>query len=231
MGNDDAVAFGSADPGSNVWGEVIVCFITHIPFVWTSAVLFRRGFPFECVSALFTTIFSFMYHYCEIADTAIILRPLQWHRLDNITAISSFMNICYHLTLFEKAETRNYIYFLSFFVVMILQEGYPWDERYTAGPVLFAVPFPIISLLLYPQKRAFLNLRRVAIGVFVTLLSALFFIRGLDDKTDPLRIFHGMFHLLVGVGVYIMWSGIKYQRAQKTDDATRISSTSVIFRA
>ena len=53
--------------------------------------LHKRKRPFECFIGFFTMWTSFMYHFCDSIDSPMWLSEGQWHRLDNIGAIMSFL--------------------------------------------------------------------------------------------------------------------------------------------
>lgn len=45
---------------------------------------------FEGIVMSMSFVTSLLYHLCEVYDCTIFLNELQWHRLDNVFAITSF---------------------------------------------------------------------------------------------------------------------------------------------
>ena len=50
----------------------------------------KKSTYFEACLFSMTLLASFMFHLCEIYETEIFLKELQWQRIDNIFTISSF---------------------------------------------------------------------------------------------------------------------------------------------
>ena len=87
---------------------------------------------------------SFMYHICEIYNATIFLDELQWHRLDNVFAITTFCLAILHFfgTIFENSSA---IKWFALLFITIVQEKDPWNVFYTALPCKV---FSIIAICL-----------------------------------------------------------------------------------
>lgn len=199
-------------PGDPVWVVFLTCVLSHLPMIPTIVLLYRRRLAYECVSGAYAVLVSFMYHTCEIFGARAFLTAHQWHRLDNIGAIGSIFISCMHLARFENPMVTDIFKYAGACVIAILQEGYPWDERYTAAPVLVALAVPAISLGFTPRRRLSILWRRLAVCGILFAMSIVFFILGLDDSNDPFRMFHGLFHCFVAGAMFVLWLSMRPMR-------------------
>lgn len=92
---------------------------------------------------------------------------------------------------------------VSFIVVLVLQEGYPWEITYTIWPVALALAGLVARCALFPTRR--LNMAMVVRGAAAIVLGLYCFGRGLDEFTDYLRFWHGLWHIFIMTGVYYMF--------------------------
>jgi Protein of unknown function (DUF3522) len=74
---------------------VVVTNLTGLPTVLR--VFKHKETVFEGYVFSMSILTSFMYHLCEVGQCEIFLNELQWHRLDNVFAITSFELIILHL--------------------------------------------------------------------------------------------------------------------------------------
>ncbi|KAG7401324.1 hypothetical protein PHYBOEH_001740 [Phytophthora boehmeriae] len=163
--------------------------------------LFRREFVFEAFIGMFTMVTSFMYHVCDSIDGPLWLTEGQWHRLDNIGAIMSFIMWSIHLMDLRRPVLERYVQYFFLGVVLIFQEKNPWDERNSYLPIAGSFSLLFLSFVVRRQvpKYNFVQFRR---GVLLLLCGVCCFVRGLDDDTDPFRFFHGCWHGFVGAAAY-----------------------------
>ncbi|KPA73123.1 hypothetical protein ABB37_10104 [Leptomonas pyrrhocoris] len=187
------------------WAVFITCVVSHLPMLFTVALLMRRQMRTECVLGFFAVMVSFMYHTCECFHTVLFLSEMQWHRLDNIGAITSVGCSCLHLACLESRGMLEYVQSAALFAVIIVQEAAPWDIRYTAAPVGMCVCVPVVSHVLYPRRRQGIVIRRLINGLAACAFGFVFFAIGLDDQHDPFRMFHGLFHVCIGIGVFFFF--------------------------
>jgi predicted membrane channel-forming protein YqfA (hemolysin III family) len=187
----------------------ITCVVSHLPMLFTVVLLMRRSMRQECVMGLFAVMVSFMYHTCECFQSVLFLSEMHWHRLDNIGAITSVGCSCLHLACLESRAVLEYAQSAVLFIVIILQEAAPWDLRYTVVPVCVCVTVPIASHVLNRRRRQGLHVRRLIIGLASCAVGAVNFVIGLDDQNDPLRVFHGLFHVFIGVGIFFFFYALR----------------------
>ena len=215
-----------------------------------SVVLLRQGRDFEAFAALFTMLTSFMYHLCDSIQRRLWMNAGQWHRLDNIGSILAFSCWFIFLASFRNPRTAARIKYAaacfavslpSFFlsanqlpadcvfrlvflaVVLLCQEYGPWDERFTVGPILAAATIFVVRIVFFRDAMQHVVWRphplRMGLGCLV--LAVLCFARGLDDATDPFRIFHGGWHFFGGVASYYLWQVKKRTGARRSSVASR----------
>ncbi|EEY61896.1 uncharacterized protein PITG_13856 [Phytophthora infestans T30-4] len=164
--------------------------------------LYRRQFVFEAFIGLFTMATSFMYHVCDSIDGPLWLTEGQWHRLDNIGSIMSFVMWSIHLMdLGVHPVLERYVQYFFLGMVLVFQEKNPWDERNSVIPVASSF---VLLLMTYAMRRRvptydYQQFRR---GLLLLVCGILCFVRGLDDDTDPFRFFHGCWHGFVGAAAY-----------------------------
>ena len=191
------------------WAVFITCVVSHLPMVFTVVLLIRRQMRYECMVGCFAVVVSFMYHTCECFQSKLFLSELRWHRLDNIGEITSLGCSCLHLACFESRAVLEYVQPAVLFIVIILQEAAPWDVRYTVVPVCACMATPIVSQMLNQRRRQGIYLRRLLVGVGACAVGVVFFAIGLDDGNDPFRMFHGLFHICMGIAVFFFFYSLR----------------------
>lgn len=171
----------------------------------------RRGLPYETIVGTCCALCSLMYHVGEIYPNhplymASGLTAGQWHRLDNVFSILSFSALLFFLMDIRSTKIAESLRWMSVAMTLYCQEKAPWDIAYTAMPI--SVPLVMLVGHCVHQKvttgRApqFLASRQFAMGMGSMVIAIVCFVRGLDDHNDWLRMWHGMWHLWVGVGFY-----------------------------
>lgn len=154
-----------------------------------------------------TLLVSLLYHVAEVMNTPACfpssrrliwgLDDGRWHRLDNVFAIISLQLLCVHLANL-RGSLRLVLQWSAVFITLVFQERNPWDLNNTIYPLVpYALLFFAVLLLRPPPlyRRAF------GVGVLCMLPAALCFLRGLDDRRDYLRLWHGLWHVCVNVAV------------------------------
>lgn len=175
---------------------------TSIPLVINC---FRHGKPFHGLVFLFSMMCSFLYHLGEIYNHVFYLKYHEWHRLDNVFAIASFALYALYITGNSEEQELNY---LALMVAVLAQEKDPWNISYTVWPI---VAFFIIGILVNLVKRKGLpkyNWRAANRGTLFLLIGLVFFVFGLDEETDYLRINHGLWHAFLGVSSWYNFHSI-----------------------
>lgn len=125
----------------------------------------------------------------------------QWHRLDNIGSIMSFIIWAIHLMDLPDARLERYLHYAFLALVLVVQERNPWAAVNSYAPILlcFAV---LAGSLVVRQRLPRYDLGQVARGLFCLGCGVCCFVRGLDDDNDPFRIFHGCWHAFIGASGY-----------------------------
>lgn len=196
--------------------------------------LIKRRWVFEATVSAFAALTSFMYHLTQALQTTIVMEELQWHFLDNIGAVAGFAVFFTYLAALKDPFTDAWLKFIFVLFAVIVQVPHPWDLQYTLGPITLFSLVPVVSLIYKflfstPQQASLLvRLHHVFVANFVprevvvgggTLMTALFFFYlGLDEKNDPYRMYHGMWHVLGGLASLRMWRIVKDPIVQEIVD-------------
>lgn len=155
----------------------------------TSIYLYRIEHYFEAFISFFTVLTSFMYHAVDSLDAKFIIQDAQWHRLDNIGAITAFMISAVHLMDNRDQKLDLQLQIGCLFVAILAQEIDPWDLKYTLFPIL-AAKIMLLGVLKFRARKPQYNKNMLGKSLFFVFLAACCFGIGLDDKNDYLRIFH-----------------------------------------
>ncbi|KAF1331239.1 Phosphatidic acid phosphatase, partial [Globisporangium splendens] len=125
----------------------------------------------------------------------------QWHRLDNIGSIMSFIIWSIHLMDLPNPLHQRYLHYVFLALVLVFQEKNPWDEWNSVAPILMCFFVLFLSFAIRKQipRYDYVQLRR---GIFFLGCAVCCFICGLDDENDPFRFFHGCWHAFVGAAAY-----------------------------
>ncbi|AYU77758.1 Protein of unknown function (DUF3522) [Leishmania donovani] len=202
-------------PDDSKYALFFTCVLSHLPMVAVVAFLVRRDLRFEGVVGAYSVTVSFMYHTCECFETSLFMSEGRWHRLDNIGAIVSVGCSCIQLACFENRILLEYLQYIILFIVIILQEAAPWDVRYTIVPVAVCIAVPIVSHLLNPRRRHGFVLPRVLNGLVALVLGGIFFAMGLDESNDPVRIYHGFFHICITITIFFFFYALRPSAERK----------------
>ncbi|RNF21423.1 uncharacterized protein Tco025E_03473 [Trypanosoma conorhini] len=193
------------------WETFITCCLSHLALLPSIRYLQKRGMHYEVCVSTFAAVVSFLYHATESLRMPFFLSTMRWHRLDNIGAIASITIVCLHLCCFESEKLLEYLKYAFLFLTIVLQEADPWNVVYTAGPILFASLLVLTSHLLYPARRRRIAGRNLNMSMVSFLLAVICFVFGLEDKKDTYRMWHGLFHVFVGVGIYNVFQALGHQ--------------------
>ncbi len=92
--------------------------------------------------------------------------------------------------------------------VIFCQEKAPWQVLYTVLPILLMATYSFVQLWRTPARyRPRFNRKKLLGGLLFVLLGLIFFVRGLDDDNDYLKMNHGLWHSLAGIGCLCLLSG------------------------
>lgn len=159
--------------------------------------------------SIFGLINSLLYHICESLDIVIYLPQLKWHELDNIGAICCMNALIISITpfCFDLSVQRKMNYF-SLFMALIFQKRGPWDLFNTIAPIIVIGLICIYQIIKYGKPQYY---REGLVQGFIIFIPALaMFVKGLDDGNDYLRIYHSLWHVLIGLSTYYLWQ-IQYK--------------------
>jgi len=179
--------------------------ITNFCCVPALITLYRRKMYFEASIGIMTAICSFLYHSIQsVGIEGLFLIEYQWHRLDNIASIQCFLMVIVYLMDTRDPELDIRINFAGLFMVLILQERAPWDIWYTLVPILMFLFMWFIWALVRKTKSKY-NKKMLTTGTILFGLGIIGFFKGLQDDQDYLRMWHGAWHLFVGIGSFYIW--------------------------
>jgi len=178
--------------------------VTNVMGLPVTIYLYRMQRYFEAFIGVFTVFTSFMYHSVESVDTVFFLDEGQWHRLDNIGAITGFMMIFVYLM-----DNRDHYLDLQLllgclFIAILAQEKDPWNLFYTIVPICMACIAWLVVLKFRKRKPQF-NFPIFGKSTFFLFIAACCFAVGLDEHRDYLRIYHGLWHMFVGISSFYFW--------------------------
>lgn len=93
---------------------------------------------------------------------------------------------------------------------IIMQEKDPWNLTYTIVPCVACV---FLSIILRIRQRKHIavhyNMKELRMGGIALLVGLYFFIVGLNEKTDYLRINHGIWHLQAAIFSYYFLNAVR----------------------
>ena len=191
--------------------------LSHACMVLTIAQFVRWRWSFEASIGVFTWTVSFMYHLTQVFGKFFFLDELQWHWLDNVGAISSFGIWLTYMGCIRDPTIHQCMQFAFVLFAVFIQVPHPWEEEYTFGPVLAGIMIPLVTFamrahhasgsLLHRAQVALrvYNGREAAIGFSLLVVAVFFFALGLNDKSDPYRVFHGLWHVFAGFAALRLW--------------------------
>ena len=168
----------------------------------------KRATHFEGIMLSMCFLTSLMYHFCEIYSCNIFLDELQWHRLDNIFAITSFGLVLLH-TCGVIVDDDDKLKWVVFLISMVIQEKEPFNAIYTVIPCIF---FTVLGLILrfYHRntRKVTYNMRNMLIALSFIGFGVFFFLLGLDDANDYLRGYHSMWHICAAIFGYFCLTSV-----------------------
>ena len=182
----------------------IITGLSNISSVPITLLTYKKGNTFVFMLAVFSIITSFFYHICESLDIVIFLRQLKWHELDNIGAICSLNSLILVLTRYhEDIEKQKMLNYFSIFMALLFQERNPWDLTNTLLPIFIFLFIAIYDWIKVGRPKFNYEVLWVG-GVFLVAAIAMF-VKGLDDGNDYLRIYHSLWHILIGISTFFLW--------------------------
>jgi len=90
-------------------------------------------------------------------------------------------------------------------MILIIQTSAPFDFKNTLIPIMIFLLFLLYDITIHGVKNA--NPKPLKKGVLLMLVGFVCFIKGLDRDNDYLRLFHSLWHLIIGFSTYFVWQG------------------------
>jgi hypothetical protein len=206
-------------------GIFVTNVISHAFMFATVKQLIQRRWHFEACFAAFAMFSSFLYHLTQALQVKIFMEELQWHFLDNIGAIGSFAIFFNYACCHRDPHQDNYFKIILVLFSVVIQVPHPWDIQFTFAPIALFALLPLISLIYRTMYQTSLNLslcqrvhqaltmvynpREAAIGIGLLVCAFYFFGLGLDEKHDPYRMYHGLWHTFGGLSALHLWRIVK----------------------
>ena len=85
----------------------------------------------------------------------------------------------------------------------------------TIIPIVTAAIFCIIWYFVFPERRVQFYKKRFIAGMIFLAIAILFFVRGLDDDNDWLRLNHTLWHAFGGIGVGLLSMSVRSKYSEK----------------
>lgn len=187
--------------------RVIMAIITgmsNISSIPVTLLTYKQKNHFVFMMAVFSMVTSVFYHICESLDIVIVLKQLKWHELDNIGAICSLNSLILVLTQYHRdIEKQNYLNYFSIFIALTIQQRGPWELINTLLPIFLFLGIAVFDWVKNGIPK--FNYEVMGYGGFFLVGAIAMFAKGLDDGNDYLRIYHSLWHVLIGVSTFYLW--------------------------
>lgn len=182
------------------------CGIPLLRWAW------RKRLYFEAWVFFWLLITSTLYHTCDTfaGMKILLLNEGQWHRLDNVFSIVAFQAVFLHYCLCRSDTQRldKYRWGLVTFA-LFCQEAAPWRVEMTLVPIAAAAGFALYARQMSPAHvRPAIAVARLGIGLAFLAVAVFCFARGLDEKADWLRLYHGGWHVFVAIGMTMIFQAV-----------------------
>ena len=209
-GRQDLVFVGNRFPAAaldaKVVFELVLGVSSNLCFYFPLRLLAARGRVADCCSCVGLLVTSVCYHVCDtLRVTFLGMNAGNWHRLDNVFAIISFVALV--PLLMGRAgspggPTRDEVDALrwsALFVGLFFQELNPWNVGCTAAPVALAFAYYV-----FVWRRRAAPLRKnddrfarrdFKLALAATAIGLACFVLGLDEDWDTCRVFHSLWHV------------------------------------
>lgn len=190
------------------WNEqIIMAVITGSSNLTTIPCLFlihhqKRNLIFTL--SILSLVASILYHVCESIRYPIILTQKKWHEVDNIGAIFCISTLLLSMTKYNKKyEMLDKQITIFFLMSIFFQARGPWRFENTLLPILIVALFTIYLLHREGAPAYKPDTFKKGISFMVAAVSG--FIKGLDDGNDYLRIYHSIWHCMIGISFFYLW--------------------------
>jgi hypothetical protein len=207
--------------------QLFTVVLTNLVGLPAMFVCIRREFYPEAIIGGMCLLTSTFYHVTQTAQFSIWnMNDGQWHRLDNVFVILTCQGLAYFLVFATTVEQTSYAdniesleyhtpHFLHEQRVMNMfrwfglafcltcQERAPWDVTFTIIPIIIPALLATLRMFLFVPKALRPRYNKLLLRASILFLcSVFFFVLGLDDANDYVRIKHGLWHAFVAVAFY-----------------------------
>jgi len=207
--------------------QIFITVFTNLFLIPLVIQMWRVKKYYSSIIAASTMITSMMYHLGDSLHARLFwMNPGQWHRLDTLFTILVFQTTFSYFIACKYVRTREVMNVLSLIVAIFCQEANPWNVLFTIIPILF----PGVALLIHKvyvslshgqnsssrveeemlarEEEVVISFssKRIMIGCGLTAIALVFFVFGLDEDHDWLRLNHGLWHLFIGLASYYLVS-------------------------
>jgi hypothetical protein len=187
--------------------QVVMAIITGASNFASIPALFlmiRLNRQFEFSLGVFTMLTSFLYHVGESLDAVIYMTQGKWHVLDNIGSICCINSLLISLmNTYKDKDSQTKLNYFSLFFVMILQAADPWELFNTVFPIIIYTVIVLFDFV----KNGIPNYNNSVVkkGVAILMVAIAMFVKGLDEHSDYLRIYHSLWHITIGFSTFYLW--------------------------
>jgi len=180
----------------------------------------RNRKHFEVFVGLAAILTGFLYNACDALDVSLFLTQDEWHRINNVMAITYVALLSVYIMNTENADWNTLLRYNAFACVTIAQvkDGFWMDNsQYTIVVVAFYALLPLMKFTIQKRIPKFRRDKTKG-GLAFAALAVVFFMLGLDELNDAFRICHSIAHLFMGAALYSLWAIVPLKAGAKKRD-------------
>jgi len=171
-------------------------------------------------------ISSTMYHICDGLDVDFYMTEGEWHQIDNISSICCMIGFIINLSYVSK-RLKTKLKYIALIIMIILQFADPWNLWNTVVPITIATLFTIFTILIYSKEyrnvskqikgseKVLIDEDKVKIyerrGIIIFPIALFAFFMGLDEHSDYMRLYHSLWHILIGYSTFYIGQVSEYR--------------------
>jgi len=180
----------------------------------------RNRKHFEVFVGLVAIVSGFLYNTCDALHVSLFLNMDEWHRINNVMAITYIALLSVYIMNNESADWNTLLRYTAFASVTVAQvkDGFWMDNsQYT---VMVVSVYALLPLMKFVKLQRIPKFRRDKTkgGLAFAALAAIFFILGLDELNDPFRLCHSIAHVFMGAALYLLWAIVPLTANLKKSD-------------
>lgn len=172
---------------------------TNLAMVPTMILAFRRGFYFDSIVGAMAMLTSSAYHVCQSLRVNFLgFNEGRYHHMDNVFAILALCSVIVSFAQFPPQNAaKEVLNTLAVCAAIVSQLMSPWDVKYTIVP-LVGMGLIVIPIAVRRSGQSRRDERSGRLAVVCLAFAIICFVKGLDDHTDWLRLWHGAWHVFIG---------------------------------